>query len=85
MTGAARGDLFDKSEEYEAMLDQGLRLSGEDRHYFIAGRLQALRAVHLLAHILRYVRVEASLFRRKVVVDGVGASLRKETLPFEGQ
>ena len=43
MTGAARGDLFDKSEEYEAMLDQGLRLSGEDRHYFIAGRLQALR------------------------------------------
>jgi SAM-dependent methyltransferase len=43
MSGAARGDLFDKSEEYEAMLDQGLRLSGEDRHYFIAGRLQALR------------------------------------------
>jgi SAM-dependent methyltransferase len=40
-----QGALFDRSEEYEAMLARGLRLSGEDRHYFIAGRLEALRAL----------------------------------------
>jgi SAM-dependent methyltransferase len=43
MAAPPKGALFDKSEEYEAMLARGLRLSGEDRHYFIEGRLQALR------------------------------------------
>src|SRR5262250_3089329 len=44
MATTPRGELFDRSEEYESLLAQGLRLSGEDRHYFIAGRLAALRA-----------------------------------------
>ena len=43
MAAPPKGVLFDKSEEYEAMLARGLMLSGEDRHYFIEGRLQALR------------------------------------------
>src|SRR5215475_15038344 len=43
MAATPRGELFDRSEEYESLLAQGLRLSGEDRHYFIAGRLAALR------------------------------------------
>jgi SAM-dependent methyltransferase len=43
MSVPAQGALFDKSDEYEEMLAQGLRLSGEDRHYFIAGRLGAMR------------------------------------------
>jgi len=34
--------LFDLSEEYERMLNQGISLSGEDLHYFVAGRLAAL-------------------------------------------
>jgi SAM-dependent methyltransferase len=43
MAAPPKGALFDKSDEYEAMLARGLQLSGEDRHYFIAGRLEALR------------------------------------------
>lgn len=43
MAAPPKGALFDKSDEYEAMLAQGLRLSGEDRHFFIEGRLLALR------------------------------------------
>jgi len=43
MAATPGGGLFDRSEEYDAQLAQGLRLSGEDRHYFIAGRLSALR------------------------------------------
>jgi len=38
-----REDLFDLSEQYEAMLNQGIRLSGEDQHYFIAGRVGELK------------------------------------------
>lgn len=34
--------LFDQSAEYEAMLGQGLRLSGEDMHFFIRGRVAAM-------------------------------------------
>jgi SAM-dependent methyltransferase len=58
-----KGALFDKSDEYEAMLAQGLRLSGEDRHYFIEGRLQALR------------RLLGSAFRPRAILDfgcGIG-------------
>ncbi len=36
-------DLFDLGEDYDAMLAQGLRLSGEDKRYFIRGRLRKLR------------------------------------------
>ena len=36
--------LFDLSEEYEAMLNRGIGLSGETRDYFIAGRIQDLRS-----------------------------------------
>ena len=43
MAATPQGGLFDRSEEYDALLAQGLRLSGEDRHYFIAGRLSGLR------------------------------------------
>jgi SAM-dependent methyltransferase len=34
--------LFDLGEEYAEMLQQGLRLSGEDQRYFIEGRLRDL-------------------------------------------
>jgi SAM-dependent methyltransferase len=36
-------NLFDKSREYEEMLDRGLRLSGESREYFMIGRVEDLR------------------------------------------
>jgi len=36
-------DLFDRSAEYDAMLDRGLRLSGENRHYFAHGRIDDLQ------------------------------------------
>lgn len=36
--------LFDQSERYDDMLQMGLSLSGEDKHYFIQGRLVALRS-----------------------------------------
>jgi SAM-dependent methyltransferase len=38
-------ELFDREEEYDAMLARGLRLTGEDKHYFIRGRLALLRAL----------------------------------------
>lgn len=44
MTRAEPEDLFDKSAEYAEMLERGLRLSGEDRHYFADGRVRALAA-----------------------------------------
>ncbi len=34
--------LFDLSDEYDAMLNQGLRLSGESKEFFAAGRIQHL-------------------------------------------
>jgi SAM-dependent methyltransferase len=37
--------LFDLSAEYEQMLNQGIRLSGEDRHFFLTGRVQYLRSI----------------------------------------
>jgi SAM-dependent methyltransferase len=37
--------LFDKSAEYDAMLNRGLRLSGEDKSYFLAGRVTDLKAI----------------------------------------
>ena len=36
-------ELFDLSEEYEAMLNQGIRLSGESMTFFLEGRLGLLR------------------------------------------
>ena len=36
-------NLFDLSKEYEEMLNQGIRLSGEDRSFFITGRIQDLK------------------------------------------
>lgn len=36
--------LFDLSEEYDSMLNQGLALSGESKMYFIDGRLKDIRA-----------------------------------------
>lgn len=35
-------ELFDRGEEYDAMLDRGLRLTGEDKGFFIRGRLELL-------------------------------------------
>ena len=35
--------LFDRPEEYEAMLNEGISLSGEGQEYFILGRTQDLR------------------------------------------
>ncbi len=34
--------LFERASEYEALLQQGTRLSGEDRHFFIRGRIADL-------------------------------------------
>ena len=34
--------FFDLSEEYDSMLHKGLRLSGEDRLFFLAGRVTEL-------------------------------------------
>ena len=36
-------DLFDKSEEYNAQLNQGLRFTGEGKHYFMRERIRDLR------------------------------------------
>jgi|SRR5579862_7136564 len=36
--------LFDLSTEYEQMLNQGIRLSGESQEFFIRGRLQSLQS-----------------------------------------
>lgn len=35
-------ELFDLAEEYDEMLYRGLSLSGEDKHFFIRGRVQSL-------------------------------------------
>lgn len=35
-------DLFDKSLEYDALLDRGLRLTGEDKHFFLRERIRDL-------------------------------------------
>ena len=35
-------NLFDLTEEYSRMLNQGLKLSGEDQAFFIEGRLRDL-------------------------------------------
>jgi SAM-dependent methyltransferase len=36
--------LFDRAAEYEAMLNQGIGLSGENQEFFIVGRIQDLRS-----------------------------------------
>ena len=36
--------LFDLSTEYEQMLHQGIRLSGENQEFFIRGRIESLRS-----------------------------------------
>lgn len=42
---AAESDRpFDRSDEYASMLEQGLRLSGESRDFFMEGRVRDLRA-----------------------------------------
>lgn len=38
------GNLFDIPGQYEEMLQRGIRLSGEDQHFFIAGRILDLKA-----------------------------------------
>jgi SAM-dependent methyltransferase len=38
-------ELFDQASEYDAMLNRGLRLSGEDKTYFIEGRLARLASL----------------------------------------
>src|SRR5882724_6915837 len=40
--------LFDLSNEYSQMLNQGIRLSGESQEFFIRGRLDSLQS-HLPA------------------------------------
>ena len=40
-----REPLFDLSAEYEHMLNQGIRLSGEDRHFFLEGRVRYLMGI----------------------------------------
>jgi trans-aconitate methyltransferase len=36
--------LFDRAAEYEAMLNQGISLSGENQEFFILGRVQDMRS-----------------------------------------
>jgi SAM-dependent methyltransferase len=43
-TPAGSEPLFECASEYDALLQQGTRLSGEDRHFFIRGRVRDLRA-----------------------------------------
>ncbi|HVN40820.1 MAG TPA: class I SAM-dependent methyltransferase [Myxococcota bacterium] len=38
-------NLFEDSNEYAAMLDRGLRVSGESRDYFMEGRVRSLHAL----------------------------------------
>ncbi len=38
-----RQNLFDLARQYDDMLNRGIRLSGEDKTFFIAGRLRELR------------------------------------------
>lgn len=38
-------ELFDEAAGYDEMLNRGLRLSGEDKAFFVEGRLARLRAV----------------------------------------
>jgi len=40
-----REPLFDLSAEYEQMLNQGIRLSGGDRHFFLIGRVRYLMGI----------------------------------------
>jgi SAM-dependent methyltransferase len=40
---SSTNDLFDLTEEYTRMLNQGIQLSGEDQTFFINGRLRDLR------------------------------------------
>jgi len=42
--GSLTEELFDLASEYESMLQKGVGLSGEDRHFFIRGRLSELAA-----------------------------------------
>lgn len=44
MDGAEQENFFDRSAEYAAMLERGLRLSGEGRDFFMQGRVGALCA-----------------------------------------
>lgn len=37
-------ELFDDASNYDAMLTQGIKLSGEDKHFFIRGRVAHLRS-----------------------------------------
>ncbi len=37
-------ELFDRAAEYEAMLNQGIGLSGENQEFFISGRIQDMRS-----------------------------------------
>jgi SAM-dependent methyltransferase len=43
-SGEPREPLFERAGEYETLLAQGTRLSGEDRHFFVRGRLADLVA-----------------------------------------
>lgn len=59
--------LFDLAAEYDEMIGRGLRLSGEDRHFFIAGRLAELK------------RSLGSSFRPRRILDfgcGIGDTAR---------
>lgn len=55
MSGADATALFDRSREYDAMLARGLRLSGESKEYFLAGRVADL--AHTLGQAFRPRRV----------------------------
>ena len=60
--------LFDLSAEYSQMLNQGIRLSGEDQEFFIQGRIQSLS-----------LRLPAD-FRPRRILDfgcGIGTATRR--------
>jgi SAM-dependent methyltransferase len=44
MTTRAAETLFDRSREYDDELNRGLRMSGEDKHYYLHGRVRHLVA-----------------------------------------
>lgn len=43
MSNSGHEELFDLSAEYDAMLNQGISLSGESKEFFVEGRLASLK------------------------------------------
>ncbi len=61
--------MFDLAQEYDALLQQGIRLSGEDKEFFIRGRLHDL-----------YRRLPAGFHPERILDFGCGIGDTTQTL-----